>query len=239
MLHKIFKKNMFLACFAVLSALSFPLTGSEKEKDQRVEVGARALSHKETLALKEERSQEGQDRQSNDVELKGKGKSLSLFSRYLHPNTVHWVNALTPKGGMIEIEDGSMWKVSPHDSYKVQGWLPGDELYITQNTSWFSIYDYRLHNRMTGSSVETNLSLGPLLNNPYTHWITDINLSQNLVLLEDGSSWEVYSGDALLLKKWLATDVVVVGVNQGWCSSTRPCLLINVNMNQYVRALDL
>jgi hypothetical protein len=58
------------------------------------------------------------------------------------------------------------------------------------------------------------------------------------VSLEDNSSWKVADDDGFILEEWEANDTIIIGSNDSWFSAY-DTILINVNMNNYVRAKSL
>ena len=150
-------------------------------------------------------------------------------------NDVHTLVAVSALGDSVEIEDGSVWKVSTYDGFKAKGWRSSDPLTITQNHSWFSSYTYRIVNRNTGASIDANLFLGPFTNGAYSRYVQSIDLTQGLVTLTDNTHWEVSDSDKSTFRNWMANDSVIIGVNTGWDSACEG-LLINVTTNNHVRA---
>jgi len=148
---------------------------------------------------------------------------------------VHQLAAVSPWGDTVEIEDGSVWQVHPSHAYKVLGWLTSDSLTITQNTSWFSRYNYRIINKRTNQSVEVNLSLGPLTNGPYTRYIVAADLDRKEIMLNDNTHWAISWFDTSTFNKWALNDAIIIGINSGFdhkCES----ILINVTNNDSLRA---
>ncbi|CCB90400.1 hypothetical protein WCH_CX17680, partial [Waddlia chondrophila 2032/99] len=90
-----------------------------------------------------------------------------------------------------------------------------------------------LVNLNTGAKVKVNLSLGPIYNGIYTHWILAIDYSNREVYLEDGSVWKMSWWDSSIVNQWLPNDTVIIGINDGWFSGSNPNMLINVNMNDH------
>lgn len=157
-------------------------------------------------------------------------KSLYYTS---HPSAYQHPVAISYFGESVELMDGSVWTVASSDAYKVTNWLTTDLLIITPNHSWFSNYGFRLTNQNTGDSVAVNLSLGPIApmyNSFYTHWIVGIDYYYNIIYLEDGSVWNMSGFDREIIDQWINGDVVIIGVNDGWLSSSNPNVLINVAM---------
>jgi hypothetical protein len=129
--------------------------------------------------------------------------------------------------------DGSIWSIAPSDAYRTAGWHSTDLVVITPNHSWLSLYAFRLTNQSTGESLAANLKMGPMapaVGSPYTHWITAVDYLSNRVYLEDGSLWHMSVFDSNIVNQWVPGDVVIIGVNDGWLSSSNPNVLINVAM---------
>lgn len=136
----------------------------------------------------------------------------------------------------IELEDNSVWSVSPDDTYKLYNWLATDVVVITPNHSWLSIYDYCIVNQNTGTYVQANLALflNPLFHTSFNHRIVAIDDVLQMVWLQDGSRWSITSLD--YSTRWQINDTIIIGVNDGWLSATRPNILINANILHSVRA---
>lgn len=161
-----------------------------------------------------------------------------IFDRYpqvTYGNNVHTLSSISVLADSIEIEDGSVWKVSSYDGYKAKQWLTSDPLMITQNARWFSSYNYRIVNQKSGDSIEANLFLGPIKNGPHTLYIQEIDLARGTIKLTDYTHWEISSRDVSAFKGWALRDPVIIGYNSGWDSSCE-ALLINVATNDNIRA---
>lgn len=172
----------------------------------------------------EQLSEEGAKATSNGFLFPGNGYSYAE----------HYIHGISCYGEQVELEDGSVWQVCSCDRYKISSWDSRDPITITQNTSWFSSHAYRLINQFTGSSVEVNLYLGPIMNGPYTHYINWIDY-YGAVMLTDGSQWQISSRDLSVFRCWAYDDTIIVGTNSGWDGSCN-AILINVTMNNFVRA---
>ncbi len=146
-----------------------------------------------------------------------------------HRGAYHQPIAITPYGEIVELEDNSRWAISPADSYKVLNWLVTDLLVITINHDWFSDCFFRITNQMTGVSVRANLNLflNPVYHSAYNHRIVAIDDLLQQIWLEDGSMWSIESSDYSI--KWQLNDTIIIGINDGWRSTTRPNVLINCN----------
>lgn len=177
-----------------------------------------------------------EDTAAQGYTLQEEGRCGYVYDRFAptyYPNEYHWlVQAIDDR---VELEDGSVWKVNAYDIYKAQNWRLNDSLTITQNKRWFSSYAYKITNKNTGSSIESNLFLGPIKNGEYTKYIYTLDASRGQIVLTDNTHWEISSGDAYIFQDWALDDAIIIGTNSGWDSKCE-AILINVTMNNYVRA---
>lgn len=232
--------TVMLLCGAMLTASV--LCGQENEPAERVPVGTRPLTEMEHAAQQESRiklptaelnDQLGQEVKVAAGEEAGAEASERVVQHSMfytsHPGAFHRPYQIGIYGESIEFDDGSVWTVSPRDSYITLNWLLSDLLVVTPNHSWISSYNYRITNQNTGTSVCVDLTLGPIYNAPYTHWIIGIDYYNNIVYLEDGTVWYMSLYDSCKIKNWIINDTVIIGINDSWLT-TKPNILINVNM---------
>jgi len=211
-----------------------------ESRDDRVTVGSRSLSKEISKEIAIQRAEE-----KRNVEMRGysaqefagmKAPSFgSPVQGYYASVTTHWVNTIAVDGDSIEMEDGSWWKISTSDSYKVLGWRINDPLVVTPYNTWLSSTSYTITNKNTGSKVKAKLSVGPITYGPNSHWVTSFDPFSGYVCLENNSCWMISSSDLNLLREWALNDTIIMGVNDQWFSSY-DFILINVNMNHFVRA---
>lgn len=222
-----FKFLKLLTLFVLLCAVTRPLSAADGE---RIPVGSREKSPEAIAQM--EKQKEHLDKSCNKT-----ARSGFLFDRYppvYYSANIHWLVGVSAFGDSVELEDGSVWKVNSYDGYKAVNWRSSDPLLITQNTRWFSSYNYRIMNQNTGTSIEANLFLGPIQNGEFTHYIVAIEPMRRMIMLNDNTHWEVCSYDASIFRDWAVGDAVITGYNSGWVSSSEG-ILINVNMNNFIR----
>lgn len=249
-------KYMFMAIkVAAVCLLSVNAFASETVEKTRIEIGTRQMGHTEWLKIQQERSEQDEksleDLVDLDVPVTSQENTSSVADALQtkasfttaagtfytsHNGAFHNPYFVSMFGDQVELEDGSIWTVSSGDSYKTLNWYTNDLIVITPNHEWFSSYMFRMHNQNTNVSVKCNLLFGPIYNGLFTHWIIAINYYTQEIWLEDGSIWTVTGYDSSTFSKWLANDTVVIGVNDGFLSSSKPNILINVNTLTYVRA---
>lgn len=204
-----------------LSLLAFLIPTLLLADAEHEEIGKRVVPKEETA------EDEMRQKQANFI--------YDRFPMIYVGNEVHTLAAVSALGDSVEIEDGSVWKVSTYDGYKARSWRSTDPLTITQNHAWFSSYTYRIVNRNTGASIDANLYLGPFTNGAYSRYILTIDQVKGIVTLTDNSHWEVSDSDKSIFRNWMANDSVIIGVNTGWDSACEG-LLINVTTNNHARA---
>ncbi len=236
-----------------LALISSPLMAMEEETEEHIRVGDRALGHAERVLIEEQKYELIQKIENGDElteeeckfvreeeEIDEEGLKSKLIEKSAvnattyytsHEGAMHHPIAVSLLGETVELEDGSIWSVSSGDRHKTLDWMTGDVIIIIPNHSWFSSYDYRLVNLNTGAKVKVNLSLGPIYNGIYTHWILAIDYNNREICLEDGSVWKMSWWDSSIVNQWLPNDTVIIGINDGWFSGGNPNMLINVNMN--------
>lgn len=172
-------------------------------------------------------NQEKEERITSDVHYHHNGN-------YSHPGAFHRPHCVSSFGETIELEDGSIWSVSYGDRWKTISWLRDDVITIFPNTSWFGT-DFRMVNQNTGDTVDVDLRYGPVLGNIFTYKIVDIDYMNGIVYLQD-SSWAISINDETVIYSWHVGDTVIIGHNDGWNSTIRPHILINVNVNDFACA---
>ncbi len=152
-----------------------------------------------------------------------------------YPSSCHWIIKVSALADSLEIEDGSVWELNSRDGYKALYWKSRNPILITQNTSWFSNYKYKIVNQQSWESVEANLQFGPYSQGEYANFITIMDRRNRALALTDTSNMEICPQDAATFNNWTEGHAIIIGVNSGW-QSYYDLLLINVNMNNFVRA---
>jgi hypothetical protein len=236
---------------------SSPLLANSDEQGEQthVPIGTRMMSKVEHAAIQEGRARQVEER-LNEEGQPASGEQLAnekgdfdpsaenedefspraLPYKTTHQGVYQFPVAVSLLGDTVELTDGSIWSVRSKDRYKSLNWLTSDTIVITANHEWFSVYDYKLVNQNTGKSLAVNMMLGPYYNGSQTHWIIALDYDNKKLILEDGSLWYVSGWDKSVLSSWAVNDTVIIGINNGWWSGSRPNILINVNTINYCRA---
>lgn len=219
-------KSKFIAPWVLVVTMASTLVADE----QRVVVGERALDQDLVARVEQERMVE----RSPEMETKEASERF-VWASY----SEHWAVGIDRVGGYIELEDGSYWSVRPSHTAGLNEWYANiDRMFITQNpTRWFSGYQYRIVNVETWTYVDANLILSPDLYSPYTIQVNAITYSGSHMTLTDGTSWKVYGSDKEISNCWYPSDIIIIGRNNdAYTKSDYPYCLINVNVDQWVRA---
>lgn len=153
-----------------------------------------------------------------------------------HPGSIYYIVHFNFNIGEITMADGSIWRIRHDDRYQSMGWLKTDEISILPNTNFFSFYDYKLLNRVTGAEIEVNLYKQPVLGAAYTRQIMGVNDTYTHIYLTDGSAWSISPNDEYLYQKWMIGDIIMIGVNTDTDAYIRPNILINATHHTYIRA---
>lgn len=155
-----------------------------------------------------------------------------------HPGLYHAVKLFINYGEGVVLEDGSEWAVEPAGALEIQTWFSTDVVFIVPNANGYTnpYYYFRLYNQTKDVSVAVQLRLFviPPYHSVYNHQVCGYDDFQCMIWLEDGSVWSVYPGD--YSQMWALGHTILIGVNNGDLSSTRPYILINADRNKYVRA---
>lgn len=227
-----------------LLLLALCLTSLYAETDEKP-IGSREMSPTERHDILQNRIKRDEDPTSvlSEGEVLEAKKNYGTTVDYTsHMGAYHHPVMISPLGDMVELEDGSKWGVYYGDRNKSYNWLTTDTIKITPNKAWFSSYAFRLTNLNTGDSLEVNLIGRPLtVIDPYTltyqnRVIVAIDYFNDELCLNDGSVWSISGFDSPVLNKWIVLDAIIIGHNDGFFSSTRPNILINVETNSYVEA---
>jgi len=248
-----------IASFAILTiggnAEEVVQNESTLDESQHVIVDSRPLPLKKRLQMQEARQCE----EESADELIELGvliipiKTQSLFalaSNDLNLTTasnsqcyIHSIESF-PRENIVKMEDGSEWIIDKTESHILRHWEPGNAIAISPKQQYVlsSHYTYVMSNKDKGTSIDVNLFLGPIAFGPWSSWVVGIdqNLGKVYVLNGQGerSVWEVSNSDMYLFKDWKVNDTVILGDNDNWLwyFSSHNNMIINVNMNHYVRA---
>lgn len=237
---------VFLAASALLSAgveSEQEIVPSDNQEEEFVPNENREVPREQRLAelqdrnmkiAKAEKSKKMDHECAFGIEMAAIGTNISVTN---HPGAYHNYMGLyfSVLGDYITLEDGSGWTVKPKDSYICRTWFGTDLLVITPNANSFWGYDYCITNQNTKDVIEVNFFTGQSVQvvPGYTRWIVYVDWLQDLVVLNDSTVWKMNFFDSIVVKKWKAGDIAIIGINDGWNSSSYPNVLINAQTNQW------
>lgn len=182
--------------------------------------------------------------------------ALALSTQWLGAYEVDYLNnnayqvPETIGNGLLQMADGSIWRVKSRDKSKIMNWTTSDILVITQGFwSYFDAteaYPFSIRNEANGDTVAAAVGLGPFADRAPMVFL--IESDNQHIHLTDLSKWKisfydegvVKGTDYKALRKWLPGDQIVLGVNKSAGASytgSQDFLLINVTLNgSFVRA---
>jgi hypothetical protein len=160
---------------------------------------------------------------------------MGIHSSWVHAR--HTAMGFGYYNDWVQLEDGTKLTIPYSERGTVAWWAEGDLLYILPSSGWWWSSEFRLHNVSTGEIVDVNLSngIGPIVNGPYSLYISAIDDYQGLIYLQNGSVLSVDPRDLDLLHSWHPGDYIITGTNDDWAAYRSPNILINVATVNYIR----
>lgn len=153
------------------------------------------------------------------------GLMLGDFSEHL----VRW----NDESGMLEAEDGSVWKVLPEDIKKASEWK-SEGVRFTALESWLSkeVFCYFI-NPDSRESVRVELSLPATESHASSHWVSFVEVPTRILFLDNGAIFSLYENDREYFTHWEAGDFVIVG---DFKSLFSPCrhILFNYRTKEFI-----
>jgi hypothetical protein len=155
------------------------------------------------------------------------------------PGLLQGLAAVFVEDDCFELLNGSKWSAANIDMIK--GWTESDQLLISQNQSFFSTHKFALLNARLGKATPITLTREPRPTGLDVFFITKIDLANDVVGLNNGREWAVYSHDQGTLRKFAEHDRVLLGVNTSDSSALERMkyILIDTASNLYVRVNPL
>lgn len=152
----------------------------------------------------------------------------------------HFLSNLQSYGELLEIDDGSIWKINPYHKTHLSNWRPRDILEISATNNYYG-ERFIITNKTLNTYVLAELSLGPIVNNPYTNHITWISQRELIITSVSGieTRWIIDLADTYKLICWKEHEAIIIGKHTpSWFSwkDTNEVILINVDKNEFVKA---
>ncbi len=131
-------------------------------------------------------------------------------------------------GQWLVLGDGSMWEVAPQDRFDLSLWLSTSEVVVNNSGNGSFGYNYLLVNNDNKEKVH----IKPM-NISDRHWLRDIENNGAILILDDGSLWQVDSFDANVSNFWSASSYIYV------VEDVSGVMLINTGDGKAVHAQQL
>ncbi|MFZ4772502.1 MAG: hypothetical protein ACOYK9_00720 [Chlamydiia bacterium] len=171
--------------------------------------------------------------------------SVSLFINLSANEPLRQVASKDPQGYTIELDDGSIWKVTEKSLYNAKNYYKSGDLLVIYPVifPFFSDSKFYFVNQSNGTSINVDLSLGPVSSNPCCIEIEDIDYNTGKVWLKDGRGyrtlWRINIDDISKFNRWLRGQAIILGSNKRYndtIGSSFKYILINVEKNNYIQA---
>lgn len=166
--------------------------------------------------------------------------SFPVFHNQFLPYHQHYLSSVQTNGELIEIDDGSLWKVNRYQVNRVMYWHANDVVEISPSLSLYGERFY-LTNRTKNSSVSVELSYGPIRDNPFTQQITNIERGEVFLtsIAGESSRWLIEDEETHRLIQWTCGQSIIIGRYSSWfsfLSKENAYILLNVENNEYIKA---
>jgi len=165
-------------------------------------------------------------------------KGDGFYLQRIHQNAYRHIFGTSLHGEDLQMSDSSLWRIAKADQKKVVEWDKSDQIFIKPSYFCFwcpGQYSFVLHNRTTNDIAAANLAEPPVSNGKETVKIKVIDRISKLILLTDGTVWNV-EGSSSKLAYWKEFDRVIIGVNNFWRTDPKPHILINADAGNYLEA---
>ncbi len=145
------------------------------------------------------------------------------------PSNPQSIDTITLDGAVLVLEDGSVYSVDSGYQSTVSSWSSGNSIAL-------GAAEDRLTNLSRGKSVSVTKVGDSAEANPYAntgeHALETSSADGSVVVLDDGSIWEVSAADQSTAARW--THASFITVNEG--SSTPGYALVNTDNNSVIEA---
>ena len=81
-----------------------------------------------------------------------KQKPNTSVQGYAGLNAKHWIKKVFDRGKLIQLEDNSLWEISPIDIINSSLWLSVSDVYVTESSNPY--YPFKIINTDDGETVE-------------------------------------------------------------------------------------
>jgi len=246
-------KTIARTLFASLVILG--CTGEAQEiQSEKVQVGSYPLPAEVLGRMEEARIAEALLEEEREIQLTGLIIPIKHLNEWtwisnistaasFSPSMYHWIKEF-PDETLLKLEDDSEWIFDASDAHVIDAWKVGAPIVISPKGRWLwgSNYAYVMTNRDTGESISVNLFDGPIAFGEQTSWVGAVDWVNGYLHVRNSKGertvWEVAPDDIYILKEWCSEQSLIVGENTSWLwiLSEFNHIIINVNMNHFIRA---
>ena len=116
------------------------------------------------------------------------------------------IQAIDPKGYYLRLDNGSIWEVDWINSWNSYNWNNGERVVITEHAAGHYLINL---DQRAGSSRISGKPCPNREQDPYRHFIAEVEEDGSALLLENGSRWQVTTRRGIF--KWGSLTVYVYG----------------------------
>lgn len=141
------------------------------------------------------------------------------------------------KLSLIQLDDGSIWKVHTEDLKKMVKWKKKHLIIVKPYhhclyPDFIVAYKYVLQNISLNEVIGVYFHSFPK-NEQEDLCVEDIDYNLGVITLSDKSCWEVNVENHTYFFSWQKGDRLIIGVNNRWREEAYPQILINADRNLY------
>lgn len=115
-----------------------------------------------------------------------------------------WLRARIDSARFLELSDGSIWEVNRFDRFTTRFWTRLDDVIVTEPRYSFLLNEYSITNLSTRETVSATYE------RVTRHIIADLSDDESVVVLDDGTVWEIDPFDSFETFLWGYFDEVVL-----------------------------
>jgi len=153
----------------------------------------------------------------------------------LYEASHHLIFVITISNNIIELDDGSEWRIQSSDIEKAKEWDADDVVVVTPSSQSGQSFDYVMDNLTVNDKAQVTLLDGPKMGGLYARFVLEVDVDNGEFVLDDGVRCDVFAMDIDFLESWCEGDPIIVGVSAGSFVGGEQYIFINSNTENYVR----
>lgn len=142
---------------------------------------------------------------------------------------------------LLILNDSSVWQTDIGNLEDLQNFPADVPLFITVNNNWFYQKHLPFQLILTGQknqyAVNAKHLFCPVIDNPLNYFIQQLNLENNTLISNRDFHFLLNLADFAIYQTWKKGDLLALGKNNERFAKY-PLILINLNTNDYVRAIS-